>query len=114
MELHELEELIIEKNRWLTAKLAEQRGLVKDAAETERTYRIELAKAMLIHRSEGGAATVAKDTVRGQRFIADLKFKRDVAKGISDACREAIRAVQGALNSIQSLVGIERAKMNLR
>ena len=114
MELLELERLIIEKNTWLTAKLSEQRGLIKSSAEAERTYRIELAKAMLIYKSEGGAATISKDIVRGQKFIADLKFDRDVSRGISDACREAIRACLGALNSIQSLVGIERAKMNLR
>ena len=114
MELEQLEKLILEKNRWLTAKLSEQRGLIKTAAEAERTYRIELAKATLLEKGKGTPATLNRDVVRGQKFIADLKFDRDVSKGINDACREAIRAVQGALNSIQSLVGIERAKINLR
>ncbi len=113
MQLIELEKEIMVQNKRLTAKLIEQRGLVEKAAETERQYRIALAVETLEQKRLGTPATISKDVVRGTKYIADLKFERDVARGICDACKEAIRAIRGAMSGIQSLVSVEKAKMNL-
>ena len=113
MELPQLEKEIMVQNKRLTAKLIEQRGLVVDAADAERNYRVALKQEVLKLKSEGMAATLSKDISRGTKHIADLKFERDVAHGICDSCKEAIRAIRGAMSGIQSLVSVEKAKMNL-
>ena len=113
MELPELEKELLKLNRYLIAKLSEQRELVEKAADTERIYRIELTKEILNQKSEGIAVTAAKDIARGVEFIADLRYERDVGRGVSDACREAIRSLRGSMSGIQSLISAKKAEMNL-
>jgi len=54
------------------------------------------------------------DLCRGDRVIAKLKLDRDIARGISDACRQSIISLQSSISGLQSLMGIEKAKIELR
>ena len=113
VELADLQKELLKLNKYLIAKLSEQRSLVEDAAATQRTYSIAKAKEILKQKSEGIAVTAAKDIAYGVEHVADLRYERDVARGVSDACREAIRSLRGSMSGIQSLVSVEKAKMNL-
>ena len=113
MEIRELEKELLTNNQYLLAKLSEQRGLVEKAAQTEHNYRIALASKMTTLRIEGNPVTIIPDLAKGDKKIAKLKLDRDVASGVSDACREAIRAIQSTMSGIQSLISAYRAEMKL-
>lgn len=53
-----------------------------DAAEKERTYRIALSKKILEAHGDGVAWTVAQDIARGDAHVAQLRYERDVARGV--------------------------------
>lgn len=60
------------------------------AADTERIYRVELAKEEVIERANGLPATILSDVCRGKPTVAKLKFDRDVAWVNYKAAMEAI------------------------
>lgn len=114
MELKELEKELLTNNRYLLAKLTEQRPLVEKASAAERDYRIALQQKITSLKIEGFQVTIIPDLARGDKTVADLKYKRDVAQGVSDACREAIRAIRSTMSGLQSLISAYKAQMELR
>ena len=114
MELYELEKEILKKDSWMFSKLAEQKSLIKRAAETEETYRIALASMILTLKSQGHPATLILDLAKGDRNIAKLKLERDIAEGIADACRQSIFAIQASISGLQSLISTRKAEMTLK
>ena len=67
----------------------DRRQAAADLAEKERAYRVALAREIVRqHADEGAAWTVASDVARGQRAVADLRYERDVAKGVLDAAEQ--------------------------
>jgi hypothetical protein len=75
--------------------------LAKSAAETEREYRVELAKAMLKLQAEGKAATIIPDLARGDPFVADLKQKRDFAEAYYKSNIECINAIKTEMRILE-------------
>jgi multidrug efflux pump subunit AcrA (membrane-fusion protein) len=59
-----------------------------DLAEKERLYRKALAQAIVQQHADGAAWTVAQDLARGVTTVADLRYERDVAKGVLDAAEQ--------------------------
>jgi hypothetical protein len=58
-------------------------------AEAERAYRVELAKAMTALHAGGIAWTACRDIALGDERVAELRFERDVAKGVKEAAEQA-------------------------
>ena len=112
MELHELEKLLMQNNKALFLKVKEQPELVEQAAQAEHDYTVALAQSITELRIKGEPATLIGDLARGQ--VAKFRYNRDVRRGISDACREAIRAYQTKISGIQTLIAAYRASMELR
>jgi len=113
MELRELEKELMEKNRWLVVKLSEQKDLVTNSAQTEHDYRVALAKKMMELRVDGEKVTIMPDLSRGDKVVAKLKLDRDIAKGMADSCRQAIRALQASMSGIQSMISARKEEMKL-
>ena len=61
----------------------------KSLADAERAYRMALAKAIVRIHGDGVAWSVCADLARGDAEVADLRFARDIAKGVKDAADEA-------------------------
>src|SRR5690625_2804528 len=84
----------VEQLRKATERLSEATRevfrLAADRAKTEREYRIELQKEILILRSEGVQATLIPDIARGK--TADLKFERDKAMEMHRSAMQSIQA----------------------
>jgi hypothetical protein len=57
----------------------------REYAQAERAYREALAKKILELRADGMAITACSDVARGDKHVAELKFKRDVAEGVREA-----------------------------
>jgi hypothetical protein len=77
-----------------TTNQTQAEAFVKQAyrqyAEAERAYREALAKRITELRAEGHSVTLCGDLARGDKLVADLKYKRDVAEGVKEAAAHAI------------------------
>lgn len=60
----------------------------EQAALTERVYRMALSKKIVELIAEGRAATVAQDLAKGDKQVADLRYERDVARGVLDVAEQ--------------------------
>ncbi len=106
--INELSALLSELSK-ATADL-DEKGL--ELARAERSYRIELSKALLQGRATGCPVTLLLDICRGDDVVANRKFKRDVAQASYDATKERINAIKlnirildGQLNRDLELAG---------
>jgi len=113
MELIELERELMQKAGWLTTKLSEQKSLVKDYANSEESYRVELAKKMYELKNDKMSITLIPDLAKGDSVVARLKKERDLAKGILDACKSSIHSLQATMSGIQSLISTRKEEMKL-
>lgn len=76
--------------------------LAKTRAETEREYRMELAKQIALLRAENVQATLIPDLARGN--VSELKFKRDMAMEMHRSAMSSIGALQVEIQSWQSIL----------
>jgi len=113
MEIAQLEKELMEKARWLTIKLGEQKGLVETYAQAEHDYRVALAKKQTELRLDKVQATLIPDLAKGDSVVAGLKRDRDIAKGVKDACVLSIRSMQATMSGIQSLISTKKEEMKL-
>ena len=90
----------------LTIKELKARG--QNKARCECDYRIELAKEMLMQRSEGMPVTIISDIVRGKKEIATLKMQRDIAETLYESCLQAIYSTKLQMQLLQSQIEAER------
>jgi hypothetical protein len=73
----------------------------KDKAESERVYRMDLAKEILRLRAEGQPVAIVGDVARGS--CADEKFQRDFAESRFRATLEAVEIIKVQISALQSL-----------
>ena len=102
LDLIEIKEEIFKGSKRLDDASKEIFKLAKVAAETERDYRIALAKELMRLRDEGMAVGLINDVARGN--MADLKFIRDLAEETYKAGRDSLRAIQSQLSALQSIL----------
>lgn len=68
-----------------------KRKAAHEAAAAERDYRVALALEIVRqHADDGVAWSVAADVARGNRQVADLRMRRDVAVGVRDSLEQAV------------------------
>lgn len=61
----------------------------RDLADAERFYRGKLTLRILhLHAVEQVAWTACETIAKGEKEVADLRFKRDVAKGVLEAAQQ--------------------------
>ena len=96
------------KNQMLTQKNEELIELSEIAAQAKKKYAIALATELLSLKSLGHPATLIKELAQGNKVVAELRFEKDVAKGVHDACRESIKDIRTHLDSYRSILTWER------
>lgn len=62
----------------------------RDYGDAERAYRKALAIRILELKAEGVAATLCLDLAKGDKQIADLRYKRDVQEGVREAAKASV------------------------
>lgn len=79
-------------------------------AEAERQYRLKLTERILhLHAQEGVAWTACGEMARGEKEVADLRYMRDVKKGVLDVAeQQAFRRGADRKDVHQFLVWSER------
>lgn len=70
-------------------------------ADAERAFRVALAQTITQLRADGLAATTCADVARGTKTVADLRYTRDVAAGVRDACEQAAWRLSADRRTIQ-------------
>lgn len=104
MDLYEkLEKLMAE----LTFSIRKLRGSGEALAAAERNYKLELTKKALELREGGMAVTLIDTIIFGHPTIADLRFKRDIAKVMYEANIEHINATKLQLRLIEAQISRE-------
>lgn len=78
--------------------------LGREAAQTERAYRIGLAKEVLILKDNGYSVTLIPDLARGNEGVADLKMKRDIAESLQKANIECINALKVEIRILEETI----------
>jgi predicted short-subunit dehydrogenase-like oxidoreductase (DUF2520 family) len=73
----------------------------KEKAESERVYRMDLAKEILRLRAEGQPVAIVGDVARGS--CANEKFQRDFAESRFRATLEAVEIIKVQISALQSL-----------
>lgn len=96
------------KNQLLGQKNEELKTLSEDMGRAKRDYAVAYAGKILELKGEGKAATLILDLAKGDKHVAELRYKKDVAKGVYDACRESIKDIRTALDSYRSILTWER------
>lgn len=79
-----------------------------EKAKSEYTYRVALAKELLINRDNGLPATLNNDVSRGTKEIAMYKFNRDVAETNYEATLEKLRAIKIELGIVERQIEATR------
>ena len=60
----------------------------RELAEAERQYRQKLSTRMLELHAGGLAITTCETVAKGEKPVADLRYKRDVAKGVLESSKQ--------------------------
>ena len=84
-DFNEARDAIREASAAMKAAENNRRDASRDLAEKERAYRVALAQEIVRVHADGAAWTVAQDLARGEKRVADLRYERDVARGVLDA-----------------------------
>lgn len=79
----------------------------EDLARKEAEYKIALRAEVLKLRDEGQAVGVINMIVYGDRKIAGLRYKRDLAETIHNANQEHINATKLEIKIIESMIDRE-------
>ena len=94
----EIEQCIKDLNKTVTSF----KQYKKEYAIKERDYRIALAKKILEERTKGTPVTIISDLVRGDEEIAQLRFEKDIAQGLSESADHGINFYKLKLRTLES------------
>jgi len=100
-----------QKNRLLTQKNDEYVALVETRAQAERAYNISVATKTVELKAEGCSVTLIDKMVKGDRVVAELKYKLDVSEGVCKACLLAIKALTSQIDTYRSLLSWNKAEL---
>jgi len=99
---------IQEKNRLLSQKNDEYIELGEAKAQAERDHDIALAGKILALKMDGHPVTLIKDLAKGDKVVAELQYKFNVAEGVMKACMKSMDAAVTAIDSYRSILTWER------
>lgn len=106
MELQTLTKAIWNTSQKIDKNINKLTSMARKYAESEKQYRLELAKEIIKLRTEGVQATLIPDIARGN--IADLKFDRDLAETEYKTYKQMLQSLQVELSGYQSILRIQQ------
>ena len=91
----------------LNASINKLRSNGTALAAAERDYKTELAKEAFRLKDAGTAVTLIDKVVFGQKNVAELRYKRDVAEAVYTANQEHINATKVLIRVLEGQVDRE-------
>lgn len=79
----------------------------RELAESEKNYKTELAKEVIRLRDKDVPVTLIQLRVYGSDKVADLRFKRDIAKAMYDTSKENINVLKLQIRLLESQIDRE-------
>lgn len=92
--MNDLVNEIKDRSRLLDVAVFECKKRGMKYAETERDYRVALAKKYIAERDRGTPVTIISDVCRGSAEIAGLRFERDCAEVFYKSAQEAVNSMK--------------------
>lgn len=105
--MYDLYQELKTKTKQLDASIAQLRQNGTAYAQAERDYKIMLRRVCLQLRAEDMAIGMIDKTCYGVPEVAELRFKRDVAKTVYQANMDAINALKLEIRLIENQIGRE-------
>ena len=102
METITIAQELLDTGRQLRKGAQEIFNSAKAKAETERDYRVALAREIMTLKENKLPVSVINDVARGN--TADLKYKRDLADAKYTASREALNSLQAQASALQTVI----------
>ncbi|GAF14911.1 hypothetical protein JCM19045_4247 [Bacillus sp. JCM 19045] len=78
--------------------------LAREKAESEKAYKIALRQEILILKDEKYPATLILELAKGHEKIADLRFKRDIAREMYKAGLDSMNNTRTEASLLQSIL----------
>ena len=92
------------KTKQLDYSVKELRKSGTAYAEAEKAYKVKLRETALRLRSQDTAVGMISMTVYGVPEVAELRFKRDCARAVYDANKDAINAIKLEMRILENQV----------
>lgn len=105
MELTNLNQEIYQTSKRLSEGSQDIFRLAKEMAITEKEYRKALAVEKVRLREEKMPVGLIEDVARGN--LADLRYKRDLAKETYIAGRDSLKAIQMQISALQTIIKLQ-------
>lgn len=100
-----------EKNRMLSMKNEELAELSEKKAAAERDFNIAYAKEVMKLKLKDEKITLIPSLAKGDKVVAELKYKADIAEGVYRACMEKIKDLRTQIDSYRSLLAYLKAEL---
>ena len=107
VELVEIITLMRETNNRLNNAIKELHTQGKEMSLAEKDYKVALAHKMLELRDKGTPVTIINDLARGDERIAELRFKRDLARSLYETAKEGMRSLRVEASVLQTISKIQ-------
>lgn len=111
MDIAEKLKLLEKSKQNLDALTIELRKRGYNLAVSEREYRKSLAIKEVALKSRGNnyPANMAIDIAKGTPEIAELRYKRDIARIDYEVCKDKLRNERSQIEALRSLLAYDRA-----
>ena len=98
--------MLDDKKRRLSEKNDEYKTLVETRAQAEYDYNVAFAEKLMSLRMPPDEVpiTIAKELTKGDKVVAKLKIKYEVAVGIERACTESMKDIREAIGADRSIL----------
>lgn len=100
-----------EKNRQLSMKNTELGELSEKKAAAERDYNIAFAKEIMNLKLEDEKVTLIQNLAKGDKTVAELKYKADIADGVYRACTDKIRDIRTSIDTYRSILSFLKEEL---
>lgn len=107
VELTEIITLMMETNNRLTNAIETLHKQSKAMSAAEKEYKVALAHKILELRTENIPVTIINDLARGDERIAELRFKRDLARSLYETAKEGMRSLRVEASVLQTISKIQ-------
>ena len=91
----------------LNSALGEYKKRGAEYGDSQKNYRIAVAKEMLKLKAEGMPATLVYDVARGNENVAELKRQEIISESLYKSCQEAINTYKLEIKILQEQINKE-------
>jgi hypothetical protein len=101
-----------DRSKRYSIKAEELEGLSKVVADAEEEYSKAVAIKTTTERINGTPATILKDIVKGDKSVAKLKYKYEIARGVLEAHKLTMKGIDKDMDIYRSILSHESKEIH--